>query len=374
MSQGFTKGVPVDTDINLAADSNLLVPSQHAIKTYVDNNINPGTVTSVQLSGGTGITIGGANPITSTGVITVTNSAPDQTVSLTGGTGISITGTYPSFTVINSSPSSGGTVTSIATSSPITGGTITGSGTIGITQATTSTNGYLSNTDWSTFNSKQEAITLTTTGTSGASTLVGNTLNIPQYNGVINWAVTESLPSIGSTIKADPVNTPISGTTNTTMSPLSQRISLVGVWLPRASTITGIKFIQGAIGNFTASNFNGVGLYTLSAGTFTRVAISANSATTWTSAGVNTLKAIPFTSTYSASAGLYFAAIMYSASATVTSPTLFTIPNTTYLSFTLDNTNGVYLTMFVNSQTTMPATLTIPGGFLQSNIPYLALY
>jgi len=48
-----------------------------------------------------------------------------------------------------------GSVTSIATSAPITGGTITSSGTIGITQSTTSTNGYLSSTDWNTFNGKQ---------------------------------------------------------------------------------------------------------------------------------------------------------------------------------------------------------------------------
>ena len=52
---------------------------------------------------------------------------------------------------------------------------------ISIPQATTSVNGYLSSTDWTTFNSKQGTITLTTTGSSGASTLVSNTLNIPTY-------------------------------------------------------------------------------------------------------------------------------------------------------------------------------------------------
>ena len=52
---------------------------------------------------------------------------------------------------------------------------------ISIAQATTSTSGYLSSTDWTTFNSKQGTITLTTTGSSGASTLVSNTLNIPTY-------------------------------------------------------------------------------------------------------------------------------------------------------------------------------------------------
>lgn len=54
-------------------------------------------------------------------------------------------------------------VTSVATSAPITGGTITGTGTIGITQADATTNGYLSSTDWSTFNSKGSG-TVTGTG------------------------------------------------------------------------------------------------------------------------------------------------------------------------------------------------------------------
>ena len=83
-----------------------------------------------------------------------------------------------------------GTVTSVATSGPITGGTITGTGTIGITQASSSSNGFLSSTDWNTFNGKQNTITLTTTGTSGAATLVGVTLNIPQYQSVLTNPIT----------------------------------------------------------------------------------------------------------------------------------------------------------------------------------------
>lgn len=63
-----------------------------------------GTVTSVQLTAGTGISLTGTNPITTSGNITVTNSAPDQTVVLNAGTGIGITGTYPSFTITNNSP------------------------------------------------------------------------------------------------------------------------------------------------------------------------------------------------------------------------------------------------------------------------------
>lgn len=38
MSQGFTKGIPIDTDGTLSANSDFIVPSQKAVKTYVDNH------------------------------------------------------------------------------------------------------------------------------------------------------------------------------------------------------------------------------------------------------------------------------------------------------------------------------------------------
>jgi len=63
-----------------------------------------GTVTSVGFTAGTGITVGGTNPITTSGSVTITNSAPDQVVTMTDGTGIDVTGTYPSFTITNTAP------------------------------------------------------------------------------------------------------------------------------------------------------------------------------------------------------------------------------------------------------------------------------
>ena len=83
MAQGTTRGVPIDIDPLLAADSDLLVPSQKAIKTYADTKISSVSATS---------------PMVSTG------------------------GTSP---------------------------------TLSIPQATSSANGYLSSTDWTTFNNKQ---------------------------------------------------------------------------------------------------------------------------------------------------------------------------------------------------------------------------
>tara|TARA_R110000868_G_scaffold4694_2_gene29161 strand:+ start:88 stop:840 length:753 start_codon:yes stop_codon:yes gene_type:complete len=49
MSQGFTKGIPIDTDNTLSANSNLLVPSQNAVKTYAAPKTSPtftGTITT----------------------------------------------------------------------------------------------------------------------------------------------------------------------------------------------------------------------------------------------------------------------------------------------------------------------------------------
>jgi len=53
--------------------------------------------------------------------------------------------------------------------------------TFNLPTASSTKRGALSSADWSTFSAKQNALTLTTTGTSGAATLVGATLNIPNY-------------------------------------------------------------------------------------------------------------------------------------------------------------------------------------------------
>jgi hypothetical protein len=101
-----------------------------------------------QATAGTGISVSSG-----TGNVTITNTAPDQTVAISSGTGISVSGTYPNFTVTNTAPSSGGTVTSVSGTAPIasSGGNTPA---ISISQATTSTDGYLSSTDWNTFNGK----------------------------------------------------------------------------------------------------------------------------------------------------------------------------------------------------------------------------
>ena len=77
------------------------------------NNKGSGTVTSVTLANGAGISLSGTNPITTSGTITITNSAPDQTVVLSNGAGIAVTGTYPNFTITNTAPYATPTLNSV---------------------------------------------------------------------------------------------------------------------------------------------------------------------------------------------------------------------------------------------------------------------
>ncbi len=109
-----------------------------------------------------------------------------------------------------------GTVTSVSAitigtsgtdiTSSVANGTTTPVITLNIPTASATNRGALSSTDWSTFNAKQGALTLTTTGTSGAATLIGTTLNIPQYSagggmaigGSITSATTGSVLFVGS--------------------------------------------------------------------------------------------------------------------------------------------------------------------------------
>ena len=170
-------------------------------------NISVGTVTSV---GGTGT----VNGITLTGTVT---SSGNLTL---GGTlsGVSLSSQVSGTLPIANGGTNAATIsqartnlqvpniaTTITPQAPLTGGgSLAGDRTISIPVATSVANGYLSSTDWSTFNGKQNAITLTTTGTSGAATLTGATLNIPQYSGggsgtVTSVTTTSPLSVINST-------------------------------------------------------------------------------------------------------------------------------------------------------------------------------
>ena len=169
--QWYTGGIGTTKIMDLSS-AGALVTSGTVTANGVLLTGNTGTVTSVAATAGTGISVSGS-PITTSGTLTITNTAPDQTVVLTAGTGISTSGTYPNFTITNTSPSSGGTVTSVTGTAPVvsSGGNTPA---ISMAAATTSVNGYLTSTDWTTFNNKQAALVSgTNIKTVNGTTLLG---------------------------------------------------------------------------------------------------------------------------------------------------------------------------------------------------------
>lgn len=91
---------------------------------------------NANLTAGTGVSItNGASSVT------ITNTAPDQTVSLTGAGTTSVTGTYPNFT-ITSNDQYVGTVTNVATGTGLTGGPITSTGTISLANTAVTPGSY----------------------------------------------------------------------------------------------------------------------------------------------------------------------------------------------------------------------------------------
>ena len=130
-----------------------------------------GTVKSV---GGTGTVSG----ITLSGTVTDSgNLTLGGTLTIPSADIISFLG-YTPYNNTNPSnfTSNTGTVSNLVFSAPLTGGTIVSSGTVGITAASTNSDGYLTQSDWNTFNSKTSS-TGTVTSVSGTGTVSGISLS-----------------------------------------------------------------------------------------------------------------------------------------------------------------------------------------------------
>lgn len=178
-----------DQVVSLTGSGTVTVSGTYPNFTITGADQYVGTVTSVNATAGTGISVSGG-PITSSGSITITNTAPDQVVSLTAGTGVSVTGTYPNFTIAATGGT--GTVTSVNVSGGTTGlsfsggpittsGTITMAGTLAI--ANGGTNGSASPAAGAVAYGTGTAYAFTTAGTAG-QVLLSNGTSAPSFGAV----------------------------------------------------------------------------------------------------------------------------------------------------------------------------------------------
>jgi hypothetical protein len=164
--------------------------------------------------------------------------------------------------------------------------------------------------------------------------------------------------ALGSTLIAQNVNGGLGEAMYSTSIFTDNRVLYMGVWLPVAQTITGVKWKQVTQGNYTADNYNGVGLYSYSGGTLTLVASSTDDGNIW-KATSGTISSKAFSSPYVAARGLYFVAHLYCSSAQVTAPVTAMILSTTGVNTITDFTNSAKLNGFQTGQTALPASVAM---------------
>ena len=151
------------------------------------------------------------------------------------------------------------------------------------------------------------------------------------------------------------------------------RVYFYAVYLSTDQTITGVLWYQTTTGAYTADNYNGVGLYSYSGGTLTLQASSTDDGDIWkASTGIRT-KA--FSSTYAATAGVYYIAIHYNSSAVTTPPAIGKYVTASQSSIpAMDYTNSAKRGGYINSLTALPASQAASGiASYQVNF-YLAIY
>jgi hypothetical protein len=232
-----------------------------------------GTVTSVAASAGTGISITGS-PITTSGTLNITNTAPDQTVVLTASTGISTSGTYPNFTITNSAPdqtvaltagtgiSTSGTYPNftITNSAPDQTVSLTGAGTTSITG--TYPNFTITSNDSTTGTvTSVAALTLGTTGTDLGSTVANGTttpvitLNVPTASAT-NRGALSSADWTTFNNKGSGTVTSVGGTGTVNGITLTGTVTTSGN-LTLGGTLSNVDLATQVTGNLPVTNLNG---------------------------------------------------------------------------------------------------------------------
>jgi hypothetical protein len=238
------------------------------------------------------------------------------------------------------SGSSGGVdFSTIDTDSPLTGDSVTGgiitqpTGTIGIQQASSSQDGFITPTDISSFQSNEFLFGYQLLGGLFKSQLLSN----------------------------------ISPCTNITQNALtSGQMQLNAIYLPTTTTITGfVYFAQNKPTIVSNGNFNGMALYSFDGvNTLTRVAITTDDVNNFNGATVTTWRNIAFTSPQTLNSGLYWVAYLVNFSSGTAPIIISSVNNRNIANASVYNT-----TTWLSAQTgAVTMSSTLPMSLLSGTI------
>lgn len=177
------------------------------------------------------------------------------------------------------------------------------------------------------------------------------------------------LRNYGSTIKALPFGVTLANlfATQTTLADGVYYTALFEI--KDTITVTGVGWVQQTQGSYTADNYNGVAIYTVSGGTDTKLVETVNDGNIWKAVAGSSTKAFPTTQILLP--GNYKISALWNASATPTAPIVYAHTtvggNITYL---LPNNQKISATL--SAQTSMPASVV--GSSLTSVSNYLGIW
>ena len=261
---GVVKGNGTALSAAVAA-TDYVAPSAYA-------SANGLTMATARLLGRTTASTGAAEEISVAGGLTLSGG----TLTGTSGTVTSVTGTAP---VV----SSGGATPAIS-----------------MPAATTSVNGYLTSTDWTTFNGKGSGtvtsvsftggiITVATATTTPALTVAGTSGGIPYFSSSSTWATSAALTASALVVGGGAGAAPATTTTGTgVVTALGVAVGSAGAFVVNGGALGTPS--SGTVTNLTGTasiNINGtVGATTAAAGKFTTLGVTALITSTLTSGEV----------------------------------------------------------------------------------------
>jgi hypothetical protein len=167
-----------------------------------------------------------------------------------------------------------------------------------------------------------------------------------------NSLLTE-IRAMGASVVALPIGTSLLMGTYRTMT--DGDLILQAFHITKTEPVTGVRFIQRTQGAYTAADYNGFALYSVSGTTLTKITETANNGDLWKGTGY-TLQTAAFPSVQILTPGIYYVAAVYNQSAETSAPSVYSF-NTIGAIHQLV-TGGLRISGTLSSQASLPATIS----------------